>query len=92
MAKHSLATLMGSAMLLVLGCGAAAPGIADERIPVKVMIISMFSLEGAPWLAALKPAREVRVPNGALYGVRRVSDDHRHGPRQCRSFNDGGHL
>jgi purine nucleoside permease len=62
MAKHSLARLMGSAMLLVLGCSAAAPGTADDRIPVKVMIISMFNLEGAPWIAALKPEREVRVP------------------------------
>jgi purine nucleoside permease len=62
MAMHSLTRLMGSAMLLVLGCAAAAPGAADERIPVKVMIISMFSLEGAPWIAALKPEHEVRVP------------------------------
>jgi purine nucleoside permease len=62
MAKYSLTRLIGSAMLLVLGCGAAAPGSADPRIPVKVMIISMFSLEGEPWIAALKPDREVRVP------------------------------
>jgi purine nucleoside permease len=61
-AKHSLARLIGSVMLLVLGCSAAAPGTADDRIPVKVMIISMFNLEAAPWIAALKPEREVRVP------------------------------
>jgi purine nucleoside permease len=62
MAKYSLARLIGSAMLLVLGCGASGPGMAEERIAVKVMIVSMFGLEGAPWLAALKPEREVRVP------------------------------
>jgi purine nucleoside permease len=62
MAQYSLARLIGSAMLLVLGCAASGQGIADERIPVKVMIVSMFGLEGAPWLAALKPTKEVRVP------------------------------
>jgi purine nucleoside permease len=62
MARYSLTRLIGSAMLLVLGCGAAGPGIADPRIPVKVMIISMFSLEGDPWIATLKPDHEVRVP------------------------------
>src|SRR5580692_753708 len=62
MTKYSLTRLIGCAMLLVLGCGAAGPGSADTRIPVKVMIISMFSLEAQPWIAALKPDREVRVP------------------------------
>ncbi len=62
MAKYSVAKLIGSAMLLVLGAGASGPGMAQERIAVKVMIVSMFGLEGAPWLAALKPEREVRVP------------------------------
>jgi purine nucleoside permease len=62
MGKYSLARLIASAMLLVLGCSAAGPGLADPRIPVKVMIISMFGLEGDPWIAALKPDRDVRVP------------------------------
>ncbi len=62
MTKDSLARLIGRAMLLVLGCGMSGPGVAAERISVKVMIISMFGQEGAPWLAALKPTREVRVP------------------------------
>jgi purine nucleoside permease len=61
MTKDSLTRLVGSAMLLVLGYGAASPGLAEEPVPVKVMIVSMFGLEGAPWLAALKPTREVRV-------------------------------
>jgi purine nucleoside permease len=54
--------LIGSAMLLVLGLGAAQASVADEPIVVKVMIINMFDLEAAPWIAALKPQREVRVP------------------------------
>jgi purine nucleoside permease len=62
MAEYSLRRRIGIAMLLVLGGGAAGAGLAQERIPVKVMIVSMFGQEGAPWLAALKPTREVRVP------------------------------
>ncbi len=62
MAKFPLKRLFGSSLLLLLGWGATYPGIAEEKIPVKVMIISMFSLEGQPWIAALKPEREVRVP------------------------------
>jgi len=62
MGKYSLSRLLGSAMLLLLGCSASGLAVAEERIAVKVMIISMFGLEGAPWLAALKPEREVRVP------------------------------
>jgi len=62
MTKYSLTRLIGSTLLLVLCCAASGPGIAEDRIPVKVMIISMFNLEGAPWIAALKPEREVRVP------------------------------
>ena len=39
--------------------GAAAPA---SPLEVKVLIINMFSLEAAPWLDALKPTREIRVP------------------------------
>jgi purine nucleoside permease len=31
-------------------------------LPVKVMIINMFSLEAKPWLDALQPTREIAVP------------------------------
>jgi purine nucleoside permease len=62
MTKHGTARLFGSAMLFVLGFGAANASVADEPIVVKVMIISMFSSEAAPWSAALKLQREVRVP------------------------------
>ncbi len=62
MAKYPLRRLIAGTLLLVLSCSASGQGIAAERIPVKVMIISMFGLEGAPWIAALKPEREVQVP------------------------------
>jgi purine nucleoside permease len=35
---------------------------ASAPLPVKVMIVSMFQLEAAPWLAALQPLHEIRVP------------------------------
>jgi purine nucleoside permease len=62
MTKNWRAGFVGQAALLLLGCIAAGPGGAADRIAVKVMIISMFGPEGAPWIAALKPTREVRVP------------------------------
>jgi purine nucleoside permease len=40
-----------------------APAAADPApLAVKVLIINMFSLEAKPWLEALKPTREIRVP------------------------------
>lgn len=62
MFKNFLSGLLATAMLLV-PCGAqAASGGTDLRIAVKVMIVSMFDQEEAPWIAALKPERTVRVP------------------------------
>src|SRR5580658_6699163 len=62
MKKHGMARLFGSAMLFVLGFDAASASVADEPIVVKVMIISMFSSEAAPWSTALNLQREVNVP------------------------------
>jgi purine nucleoside permease len=31
-------------------------------LPVKVLVINLFSLEAAPWIAALKPTRDIPVP------------------------------
>jgi purine nucleoside permease len=48
--------------------GAAQPGATVQGaapaapLAVKVLIINMFDLEAAPWLEALKPAAEIRVP------------------------------
>lgn len=64
------ARLVGSLWLLsALSCTGAScvqaaestPG-ASAALPVKVMIINMFGLEAAPWLKALAPSREIRVP------------------------------
>lgn len=44
---------------------AAEPADAAARVaplPVKVLIINMFSLEAAPWVEALRPTQEIRVP------------------------------
>ena len=41
--------------------GAAATA-ATAPIAVKVLVINMFQLEAAPWLAALHPEREIAVP------------------------------
>jgi purine nucleoside permease len=41
----------------------AAEGAGSTAaLPVRVMIVNMFGLEAAPWLKALKPIREIRVP------------------------------
>jgi purine nucleoside permease len=45
--------------------GAAEAASAPVRVsplPVKVLVINLFGLEAAPWLAALRPTEEVRVP------------------------------
>jgi purine nucleoside permease len=55
--KYFLALMLMSTCLLRTGAAADAPPLA-----VKVLIINMFSLEAAPWLDALRPTREIRVP------------------------------
>ncbi len=62
MTMHVTRRFIATALLFMLGCTATAEGMAAEGIPVKVMIIGMFSLETEPWVAALKPDRVVRVP------------------------------
>lgn len=54
------------AAAMVLAC-VAAPGAAraaerPQPIAVKVLVINMFQLEAAPWLAVLQADREIRVP------------------------------
>jgi purine nucleoside permease len=58
-----LLTLILTSALLPRGAGADAGAAAQApALEVKVLIINMFSLEAAPWLDALKPTREIRVP------------------------------
>jgi purine nucleoside permease len=73
-----LPRLASHALLLVLTLGAARTGGAQGAeqaavstaaappaaapLAVKVLIINMFQPEAAPWLAALQPSEEIRVP------------------------------
>ena len=59
------------AMLLALGAApwriclaapAASAAVPAAPLAVKVLVINMFRLEAAPWLAALRTDREIRVP------------------------------
>jgi purine nucleoside permease len=56
------------AMVLALGAAprtmcAVAPTVAPAApLAVRVLVISMFQLEAAPWLTALHTDREIRVP------------------------------
>jgi purine nucleoside permease len=50
-------------LMLISTCLSRTAAAADAPpLAVKVLIINMFSLEAAPWLDALKPTREIRVP------------------------------
>jgi len=65
-AQRPRATPLGGLFLvLCLSLISTSSAIADTAaasLPVKVMIVSMFQLEAAPWLAVLKPLHEIRVP------------------------------
>jgi purine nucleoside permease len=56
---------------------ASVPAATDSApLAVKVMIVNMFSLEAKPWLDALKPTREIRVPGlAADYPLVRCTAD-----------------
>jgi purine nucleoside permease len=50
-------------LMLISTCLSRTSAAADAPpLAVKVLVINMFSLEAAPWLDALKPTREIRVP------------------------------
>ena len=55
--KHLFVCLLMSTCLARTTTAADTPPLA-----VKVLVVNMFSLEAAPWLAALKPTQEIRVP------------------------------
>jgi purine nucleoside permease len=51
------------ALMLMSSCLSRTTAAADAPpLAVKVLIVNMFSIEGAPWLEALRPTREIRVP------------------------------
>jgi purine nucleoside permease len=50
-------------VLLASIAGAAEPPAAGTApLAVKVLVINLFGLEAAPWIAALKPTRDIAVP------------------------------
>jgi len=62
-------SLRALCLLIILGliaraerAGAAGAPTQAAPLPVKVMIISMFKPEAAPWLEALHPDQEITVP------------------------------
>src|SRR5271155_4627306 len=60
--KLLLTLILLSALLPASAEAAAGAAAPVSPLEVKVLIINMFSLEGAPWLDALKPTREIPVP------------------------------
>jgi purine nucleoside permease len=60
--------LVATAMAAATHRASAAGPVSGDRIPVKVMVINMFGLEAAPWIAALHPERSIRVPGLARPG------------------------
>ncbi len=62
-------------LLLGLICIGCAGGAHAAVRPVRVMVINMFQLEAAPWLAALGATTEIRVPGlSPDYPVVRCND------------------
>jgi purine nucleoside permease len=55
--KFLLALMLMSDCLSLTAAAENAPPLA-----VKVLIVNMFGFEAAPWLDALRPTREIRVP------------------------------
>jgi purine nucleoside permease len=62
--KLLLALIVMSAYLSWTAAEADADGTAARTPPleVKVLIVNMFSIEAAPWLDALRPTQDIRVP------------------------------
>ena len=67
-AAASAASVRGLLVLLALATRLSVVNAADlpastgDPVAVKVMVVNLFGLEAAPWLTALRPEREIRVP------------------------------
>jgi purine nucleoside permease len=48
--------------MTMLSNAAFAQHVAAAPLPVKVLVVNLFGLEADPWLKALRPDREYRVP------------------------------
>ena len=66
----------------------SATAAARVPLPAKVLIVNLFGLEAAPWLKALQPQRDVRVPGlpADSPAVRCNGDD------VCQMTTDMGHA
>jgi purine nucleoside permease len=63
MTLRGLSLALSILLLVQRAAGAAAPDPgAPAAVPVKVMIVSMFGPEAAPWLKALEITRVIEVP------------------------------
>jgi purine nucleoside permease len=69
-AAASASRVLGLLVLFALATPLSVVNAADpptvtggtDPVAVKVMVVNLFGLEAAPWLAALRPEREIRVP------------------------------
>jgi purine nucleoside permease len=97
---HRWLTVLAGIALLARGLtGAAAEGAptaTDAAVaspaavprPVKVLVINLFGLEAAPWIKALQPTEEIRVPGlSAAYPLVRCTTD-----GVCQMTTDMGHA
>ena len=63
--RRAASALLVAAAALLLAAAPLTPAVAAKApapLPVKVMIVTLFGPEAAPWLAHLPLARSVRVP------------------------------
>ena len=68
--------LLLTALLWSLTAVAEPPAAAEAPLKVKVLVINLFGLEAAPWIAALKPNRDIAVPGLSVdYPVVKCNDD-----------------
>jgi purine nucleoside permease len=78
-------------LLLAAPAGAAPSGTAPTHaapLRVKVLVINLFGLEAQPWIAALKPTREIAVPGlPSAYPLVRCNAD-----AVCQMTTDMGHA
>jgi purine nucleoside permease len=56
------AAFLLTALLSSLVGAAEQPVAPAAPLPVKVLVINLFGLEAAPWIAALKPTQDIAVP------------------------------
>ena len=56
------ALVMAAVLLAPLAVLADGAPMRARPLPVKVLVINLFSLEAAPWIAALNPTRDIPVP------------------------------